>query len=162
RPFLVLAGQRTFEALGTQFNVRTLPAGNVDLLVAQGQVRILDARPREPDTPALRRAALRYGELTVDALQEAVVYPGFQTLDSIGANEMQARLAWQKGMIVLDDQALVDALVEIERYTSRKFVLADAKLGELRVSGRFRTGNVNAVRLVLRQNFLVASRTDTR
>ncbi len=31
--------------------------------------------------------------------------------------------------------------------TSTKFVLADRKLGALRVSGSFRTGNVNAVRL---------------
>jgi len=41
-------------------------------------------------------------------------------------------------------------------------VLSDARLGDLRVSGSFRTGNVNAVRLALRQNFLVASRRDTR
>ena len=59
-------------------------------------------------------------------------------------------------------KALEDALAEIERYTSTRFVLADQKLGAVRVSGRFHTGNVNAVRLALRQNFRIASRRDTR
>lgn len=161
RPFNVLAGARTFQAQGTRFNLRTLP-DNVDLIVAEGQVKILDARPREPKTPARRRDVLTYGEQTISAFEEALVDPGFQSVSPIDAGEMQVRLAWQKGMIILDDKALEDALAEIQRYTPTKFVLADEKLRALRVSGSFRTGNVNAVRLVLRQNFLVASRRDTR
>ena len=161
RPFNVVAGQRTFQALSTQFNLRIL-ADNVDLIVTEGDVKILDARPREPKTPARRRDVLTYGEQTISAQEEALVDPGFQSVSPIDANEMQKRLAWQKGLIVFDDRALGDALAEIERYTPTKFVLADEKLGALRVSGRFPTANVNAVRLALRQNFLLASRRDTR
>ena len=161
RPFNVIAGQRTFQAMGTQFNLRVLH-DNVDLIVTQGQVKILESRPREPTTPARRRDVLVYGEQTIDAHEEALVDPGFQSVSPIDANEVQARLAWQKGLIVFDDKSLGDALAEIERYTPTKFVLADEKLGALRVSGSFRTGNVNAVRLALRQNFLLASRRDTR
>lgn len=161
RPFNVIAGQRTFQAQGTQFNLRTQP-DNVDLIVIDGKVTILDARAREPKTPARRRDTLTYGEQTINAFQEALVDPGFQSVSPIDASEMQARLAWQKGMIIFADKALEDALAEIERYTSIKFVLADRKLGALRVSGSFRTGNVNAVRLALRQKFYVASRRDTR
>ena len=161
RPFNVLAGQREFEALGTQFNLRVLP-DNVDLIVMQGQVRILDSRPREPTTPARRRDVLTYGEQTIGVGEEALVDPGFQSVSPIDSNEMQVRLAWQKGLIIVEDRSLGDALAEIERYTRTKFVLADEKLRTLRVSGSFRTGNVNAVRRVLRQDFLVASRKDTR
>ena len=161
RPFNVLAGARTFQAQGTRFNLRTLPA-NVDLIVVEGQVKILNARRKEPTTPARRRDVLTYGEQTISAFEEAVVEPGFQSVSPIDASEVQVRLAWQKGMIILDDKALEDALAEIQRYTPTRFVLADETLGALRVSGSFRTGNVNAVRLVLRQNFLVASRRDTR
>jgi transmembrane sensor len=161
RPFNVVAGERTFQASATQFNLRVLP-DSVDLIVMDGQVKILDARPREPKTPARRRDVLTYGEQTIHAFEEALVDPGFQSVSPIEAAEMQARLAWQKGLIIVDDKALEDALAEIQRYTPTKFVLTDRKLGALRVSGSFRTGNVNAVRLVLRQNFLVASRRDTR
>ena len=160
-PFHVIAGARTFEALGTQFNVRTLRE-NVDLIVIEGQVKVLDARPKEPTSPARRRDVITYGEQTIRAFEEALVDPGFQSVSPIDASEIQVRLAWQKGLIILDDKALEDALAESERYTSTKFVLADGSLSTLRVSGRFRTGNVNAVRFALRQNFLVASRRDTR
>jgi transmembrane sensor len=141
--------------------VRTLP-DNVDLIVIEGEVKILDARPREPKTPARRRDVLTYGEQTIHTFEEALVDPGFQSVSPIGPGEVQVRLAWQKGLIILDDKALEDALAEIQRYTPIRFVLADEKLGALRVSGSFRTGNVNAVRLALRQNFFVASRRDTR
>lgn len=161
RPFNVIAGQRTFQAQGSQFNVRTLPR-NVDLIVFKGSVRILDARPREPKTPARRRDVITYGEQTIGAFEEALVDPGFQSVSPIDRSEVAARLAWQKGMIIFSDKALEDALAEVERYTSARFVLTDQKLGALRVSGSFPTGNVNAVRLALRQNFLVASRRDTR
>jgi transmembrane sensor len=160
-PFNVVAGQRTFQAQRTQFNVRTLP-DNVDLIVIEGEVKILDARPREPKTPARRRDVLTYGEQTIHAFEEALVDPGFQSVSPIDPGEVQVRLAWQKGLIILDDKALEDALAEIQRYTPTRFVLADEKLGTLRVSGSFRTGNVNAVRLALRRNFFVASRRDTR
>ena len=73
-PFNVIAGQRTFQAQGTRFNLRTLP-DNIDLIVMEGRVKILDARPREPTTPARRRDVLIYGEQTIDAFQEALVDP---------------------------------------------------------------------------------------
>jgi transmembrane sensor len=162
RPFSVTAGRRRFQALGTRFNLRTLTPDNVELTVTEGQVKVLDAPPHLPDTPARRRDTITYGEQTVNAFEEALVEPGFQSVSHIETSEVEARLAWQQGMIVFDDKALQDALAEVERYTYTKFVLADAKLGALRVSGRFHTGNVNAVRQALRQNFLVASRRDTR
>jgi transmembrane sensor len=161
RPFNVIAGQRTFQALGTRFNLRTLP-DNVDLIVLDGAVKILDARPTEPTTPARRRDVLFYGEQTIHAFEEALVDPGFQSVSPIDASEMQVRLAWQKGLIIFEDKALSDALAEVQRYTPVKFVLADKKLAALRVSGRFRVGNVNAVRAALHQSFQVASRRDTR
>lgn len=161
-PFNVISGQRTFQSGGTQFNLRALRE-NVDLIVMEGQVKILDAtRSRDPTTPARRRDALVYGEQTISAFEEALVDPGFQSVSPIDASEIQVRLAWQKGMIILDDKALEDALAEIARYTSTKFVLADRKLGELRFSGSFSIGNVNAVRMALHQKLLIASRRDTR
>jgi transmembrane sensor len=160
--FSVTAGRRRFQAQGSRFNLRTLARDNVELTVAAGQVTLLDAPARLPDTPARRRDVITYGEQTVSAFEEALVEPGFQSVSHIEAGEVEARLAWQQGLIVFEDKALPDALAEVERYTLAKFVLADAQLNALRVSGRFRTGNVNAVRLTLRQKFLVASKRDTR
>jgi transmembrane sensor len=162
RPFIVNAGRRRFQAMDTQFNLRTLTAENVELTVIEGQVKVLDAPPRLPDSPARRRDIVTYGEQTVSASEEALVEPGFQSVSHIESSEVAARLAWQQGLLIFEDKALQDALAEVERYTHAKFVLPNAQLGLLRVSGSFRTGNVNAVRLALRQKFGLASRQDTR
>ncbi|MEJ1963281.1 MAG: FecR domain-containing protein [Gammaproteobacteria bacterium] len=161
-PLSVTAGRRRFEARDTRFNLRTLTRENVELTVIEGHVTVIDAPARLPDSAARRRDAITYGEQIVNAFEEAIVEPGFQSVSPIQASEVQARLAWQQGLIVFDDKALSDALAEVERYTQARFVLADAKLGALRMSGRFHNGNVNAVRLALRQNLLLASRRDTR
>ncbi len=160
RPFNVSAGRRQFQALGTRFNLRALARENVELIVTEGQVKVLYAPPRLPDTPARRRDAVTYGEATVGAFEEALVEPGLQSVTHIDESEVEARLAWQRGMLIFDNKALEDVLAEVERYTATRFVLADDKLRSVRVSGRFRAGNVNALRLALRENFLISSRRD--
>ena len=45
--------------------------------------------------------------------------------------------AWEQGELCLDDQPLAAALEEINRYTSRRVVMADPSLATLRVGGRF-------------------------
>ena len=123
RPFIVRAGMRRFQATGTRFNVRVLSPELTELTVTDGTVKVMDAPPRLPETPAQRRATLLYGETTVQALETAQVEPGFQSVSPIDASEAEARLAWQRGLIVFDDEALQDALVEIDRYTTTKFVM---------------------------------------
>jgi transmembrane sensor len=160
RPFSVNAGRRRFLAGGTQFNLRTVTPENVELIVMDGTVKVMDAPPSEPRTPARRRDIITYGQATISAFQEALVEPGFQSISHIEASEMNARLAWQRGFIICEDKALPDMLAEVERYTPTRFVVADDSLRNVRISGSFRTGNVNAVRRALRQDFLVKSQRD--
>jgi transmembrane sensor len=160
RPFIVDAGRRRFQVEGTKFNLRMLTPDNVELTVAEGAVKVLDAPPALPATPARRRDPITYGEAIVRAFEEALVEPGFQSVTHIGANDVEARLAWQRGLIVFEDKALEDALAEVERYTQTRFVVADDKLRHVRVSGQFPIRNVNSVRQALNRGFLVKSRQD--
>jgi transmembrane sensor len=161
RPFHVNAGRREFQAIGTRFNLREISDENVELTVTEGVVKVLDAPPRLPQTPARRRDPITYGEATVVAFQRAEVEPGFQYVTHIQPGEVQARLAWQQGLIVANDKALEDLIAEVERYTNTKFVLAD-ELRSVRVTGSFRTGNVNNVRQTLRRHFSVRSQRDSQ
>jgi ferric-dicitrate binding protein FerR (iron transport regulator) len=43
-----------------------------------------------------------------------------------------------------------------------RFVLRDPEMGQLRVTGTFRTGDVGALRRALRKQFSIFSRKDTR
>jgi transmembrane sensor len=160
RPFNVHAGKRDFQVLGTRFNVRVLTSENVELTVSEGEVKVLYAPPRWPDTPAKRRENLSYGEATLTALETAVVEPGYQSVRSLVANEMEARLAWQRGMLVFDGAPLEDVLAEVDRYTRTKFVLADKALANVQIAGTFRTGDVDGLLRELREKYHVDSRRD--
>jgi transmembrane sensor len=162
RPFIVRAGMRRFQATGTRFNVRVLSPELTELTVTDGTVKVMDAPPRLPETPAQRRATLLYGETTVQALETAQVEPGFQSVSPIDASEAEARLAWQRGLIVFEDEALQDALLEVDRYTTTKFVLADEKVRHVRIGGSFRTGDVDGLLSSLRDKFRVDSKRDAQ
>jgi transmembrane sensor len=162
RPFYVSAGRRQFQAIGTTFNLRELPNENVELTVTEGEVKVLHASPRIPESPARRREPITYGEATVGVSETALVEPGFQLVTHIEPDEVQARLAWQKGFLVFEDKALEDVLAEMERYTHTRFVVHSPELRTLRIWGKFRTGDVGALRSALRKDFGVFSRKDTR
>lgn len=160
RPFVVNAGMRRFQATGTRFNVRVISRELTELTVTDGTVKVMDAPPRLPETPAQRRATLLYGETTVQALETAQVEPGFQSVSPIDANEADARLAWQRGLIIFQDEALQDALVEVDRYTTIKFVLADEKVRHVRIDGSFRTGDIDGLLSSLKDKFRVDWKRD--
>jgi transmembrane sensor len=162
RPFSVRAGRREFQALGTRFNVRLLSPENIELTVTEGEVKVLYAPPRWPETPAKRRENLTFGETTLNALQIALVEPGYQSVRPLVPAEMQARLAWQRGMIIFDGERLEDVLVEMDRYTEAKFVLADNALSAVRIGGNFRTGDVDGLLRTLRDRFAIDSRRDAQ
>ncbi|MEP7246361.1 MAG: FecR domain-containing protein [Gammaproteobacteria bacterium] len=161
-PLHVSAGQRQFQAAGSRFNLRALTPQTVELTVIAGQLKLLYAPPHMPESPAQRREEVTYGETTLCALETATVEPGFQSVSNIQASELEARLAWQQGLLVFDQRALEDVIAEVERYTTTRFVLADQALRNVRISGRFPAGNVNSVRHALYEKFLIGSGKDAQ
>jgi transmembrane sensor len=162
RPFRVYAGRRHFEATGTRFNVRVMSPDNVELTVTEGQVKVMYATPKLPETPALRRTTVTYGETTLSALEGASVAPHFQLVSKLEPNEADARVAWQRGLIVFESRTLPEVLDEVDRYTRTRFVLADERLREVRIGGQFRTGDIDGLLRTLREKFLIDSRRDTQ
>jgi transmembrane sensor len=90
------------------------------------------------------------------------VEPGFQSVSQIDQSEADARLAWQRGLIIFEDEALQDALDEVDRYTTTQFVLADEKVRHVRIDGSFRTGDVDGLLASLRDKFRVDWRRDAQ
>jgi transmembrane sensor len=162
RPFLVMAGRRRFEAVGTRFNVRVRRDDMVEVTVAEGEVKVHYTTPKLPDDPALRRTTLTYGETILGALETADVGPHFQLVSRLAPDEADARVAWQRGFIVFDSRALPDALDEIDRYTRTRFVLGDERLRNVRIGGQFKTGDVEGLLRTLREKFLIDSQRDAQ
>jgi transmembrane sensor len=64
-------------------------------------------------------------------------------------------LAWHDGAIVFDGVPLVQAIAELNRYTDTRLVVVDASIDDLRVGGRFRTGDVDGFLEALTKAFPV-------
>lgn len=135
RPFIVTAGGGSVIARGTVFDVRLTPAG-VSVVLLEGAIEVRNRRGggtgTDPDTSSTRRLA---------AGQQISFVPSDPLPPPQPARP--ADLRWTSGMLSFDDARLADAVAELNRYSARKITLAAPALGELKLSGGFRAGDVD-------------------
>jgi transmembrane sensor len=138
RPFLVHAGDAVIRDIGTQFEVRLHSDRDVDVLVDQGQVEVQGpaaAAAGAAHAAAGWQQALRAGERLV------IAGPRLSVL-SVSPHQLADELAWCQGALVFESEPLARAVAEVGRYTRARIVVDGAKVGALRISGRFRTDDV--------------------
>lgn len=124
RPFAVDAGDQTIVDRGTAFGVR-LDRDQVAVMLVEGEVAV-GARGGAPGHE------LRPGQrLVVQAGRPARV----EQFDPIAA------LAWREGFVQFSDTPLSEAVAEMNRYGGRRMVIADPRVGALKISGRFKLGD---------------------
>jgi transmembrane sensor len=160
RPFNVYAGKRVLQAVGTAFNVRLLSADDVELTVTEGKVKVLPDGRDDSGAAGGRSGDISVVETTVTAQETAIVQPEVETVRRLAPAEMDARLAWQRGMLIFTGETLDIVLSEVDRYTNTEFVLEDDALRLVRVGGYFRTGDIDGLLEALRTNFGIASRKE--
>lgn len=158
RPFLVHAGNMLVRAVGTEFNVRLRETQDVEITVTEGKVEVVSQTSgnakRFYAVLASTETATARTELTVgQRFEPAGASPVVQMAPVVVANS----LAWREGAIVFDGEPLVEAVVELNRYTDTKLVVADASIQGLRVGGRFRTGDVDGFLEALTRAFPVTT-----
>jgi transmembrane sensor len=140
RPFSVTARDRTVVATGTAFNIDMLrPEVRVTLI--EGRVLILPhataaipliERPSRPAKPVELHAG------------EALVAGRDATAQVVANADLDQATAWQKGKLMFDREPLGEAVERVNRYSSRRIVVADAKAAAVPISGVFNIGDVNA------------------
>jgi transmembrane sensor len=137
RPFVVEAGDQRVTALGTAFDVRLddLDTGDsVQVTLTEGTVSVEPIR-----SPLIR--------LIRPPAVAAVLEPGEALVVKDDAPAMKSKAdlvkisSWRQGQVVFDNDTLDAAVAEINRYSSLRIELADARLGQLRVSGVFKAGH---------------------
>ena len=65
----------------------------------------------------------------------------------LAAMDEQARertFSWLQGRLIFDDERLATIVAEVSRYTAVKLTIAP-ELGDIRLSGRFKTGDTEAL-----------------
>lgn len=129
RPFQVVAGGGTVEALGTAFVVDRLP-GTVDVAVVEHAVAIrLDADPGGADTRLDHGRALRYSATAIGEAHEV---------------DIERILAWQQQRLVFDRLPLDEVIARLDRHHRGRIVLANPALATHTVSGIFDARNTAA------------------
>jgi len=154
RPLVVNVSGRSVEAIGTAFCVRKTTDTEIEVSVDEGRVavyqRLGSVARLKPEIKPILTASLKAGEVLT-------IVDGEPQLALYGQDEMFDRLAWREGMIVINDETLDYVIQEFKRYSEQKVLLADRSMGEIRVAGYFRLGDVDALLVALENNFNIRS-----
>lgn len=153
-PFVVVAGDRQVQALGTSFVVRK-EAERLAVTLVEGSVVVSPVLPAhtEPvlpttgssatveqpsDTAALhvRKSA---GEFKLAAGQRLTFDAGSAT--TLDTPSIEKTTAWRRGQVILDDTPLQAAVIEMNRYNETKLVVADPDAAALTINGLFQAGD---------------------
>ena len=126
REFRVKAGEAEIVALGTQFDVRLKPSSTV-VTVVEGQVEVQAFSGRGVGERGTMRVAAGY-QLQID---DGVLAAQSERVDTAAA------VAWRQRKIDFDSRPLGEVADEFNRYGVVQFVIEDAGLRALRVSGVF-------------------------
>ena len=163
RPFVVRAGDKRVVAVGTKFSVRR-DGNEVWVVVTEGKVRMENraaqsrAAPTQSPTSSSGSASPEVVFLPAGSVAHAAD-AGVLVKEETAA-EAEAALSWRQGYVVLHDTPIADAAAEFNRYNTRKIVIRDAEVGQIRIGGNFRSTSTDAFVRLLADGFPI--RVDER
>ena len=132
-PFVVTAAGRTVTALGTAFDVR-LDDDAFKVTLVEGKVRV------EASAPAMDPKSVKV-QATEMVAGSQLVAPDDEQWRLTRTNVI-TETSWTRGQLVFEDEPLGDVVEELNRYSARKMVIADASLTAMPISGTFKVGDV--------------------
>lgn len=127
RPFVVTVGRREVIAHGTAFDIRT-DAERFRLTMVEGKVSVHSAGAKGADKAGV--------PLVAGQQMSAVRNGGAVSITTIDPSK---DTAWLQGRVNFEDEPLVQAVDEMNRYSVHRIVLGDRSLDQLLINGSFRT-----------------------
>jgi transmembrane sensor len=153
RPFVVEAGDRRVTAHGTAFDVRLEEHDQVQVTLVEGRVSVeaLKSSGAGPNGTA-DRVDLLPGDQLIATPMRAVTKR---------KTDVGKAISWREGQLVFDDDTLAAAVAEVNRYSTKKIVLAYTRLGALRMSGVFIAGHSESFLETVTGHFPIKVTTDS-
>ena len=164
RPFSVMAGDKSFTALGTVFNVQRNTSSDLELVVTEGKVMITDPSVAVSandfkDYQLADNNAKKVRKINANIVisgEKAIIEQSItKPITQLSVDDVQRDLAWQNGMLIFNGEHLSDALNEVSRYTSTRFELSSDELANIKVAGVFKAGDVEGLLESLQTNFAI-------
>ena len=151
-PLSVYADGQVIQAVGTAFNVEVKHEG-VELIVTDGKVLVADQPEQNP--LSLRDVRLPQDATSVSKGQWLQFGQANEKVTNIAQHDEQALLSWQSGELIFRGEPLVEALMEVERYTHYQFRYTNDALKQIKVAGLFKTDDLDSLLVALEDNFSV-------
>lgn len=130
RPFVVAAGHRQIEALGTSFVVREEDQ-QLSVTLVEGKVAVSAA------DAAVRGVA---GEAVTLTPGERLTFKS-DVAGAIDRPSLEKVTAWRRGQVDLEQIPLAEAATEMNRYSTLKLRVEQAEAAHLPIDGVFRAGD---------------------
>ena len=157
RPFVVAAGDKLVTATGTAFTVR-VEKEQVEVTLVEGRVRVEEAPP-PVRAPASRAAP---------PVESTDMNPGSRLVAvedrhwTMGRVDTSKATSWMEGQLIFEDRPLGQVVAELNRYSDRKIVIADAAVANTPITGAFATGDVEGFVSAVRAYRLASVVSETR
>ena len=157
KQFVVYAGKYAVRAVGTSFSVQLL-SGSVELNVTDGRVEVaaLPDKARESITPDLDNIEKATSVIPIVKGQRAILKDEEDELElvqKVEDEQMEKSLSWRNGLLIFDDDPLLDVVDEINRYSPVRIVIADETISDTRIGGYFRVNDVPAILDTMEKGF---------
>lgn len=143
RPFVVRTEHGNVAALGTMFAVSTGSRRDV-VTVLEGAVSVSSGQQALPLTQYDGQPLVSASEQssTLLAGEGAEISGGNVRSRHLGDGGIEQQLSWRSGFVVFSNEPLSSALAEMSRYTDTSIHIADRRLDDIRISGRFSTRDI--------------------
>jgi transmembrane sensor len=148
RPFVVDAAGIAVQAVGTEFTV-TLEPERVAVLVTDGKVRV-ESRDDPAGTGSAPGPIVAAGQRALIARGPVLSSP---QVSAVSAEQIQEQLAWKPRLLDFSESTFEEIAREFNRHNPVKMTLGDASLATRRLSGTFRSDNVQAFVHLLESDF---------
>ncbi|MEQ1528204.1 MAG: FecR family protein [Methylococcales bacterium] len=125
-PFIVATAQGTVRVVGTRFTVKAEETTQVD--VESGIVACTSEQGESRQLIAGQHTSI-----------------ASQSVATITQIDPSRAFAWLKGRLIFQDQPLAEVIAELDRYLPGAILIADAKLGQTRITGNYKLEDTAAI-----------------
>lgn len=141
RPFYVETENGSVRAVGTEFEVYE-HNGEIIVTVVEGSVAVSERHAAEVAIEAQQPNDAPNTEQLLQAQERIALAPGkAMTPVPVDPVPLKRSVAWTSGRLVFDDELLIEAIEEVNRYSKQRILVGDQRLRSLRISGVFRVGD---------------------
>jgi transmembrane sensor len=139
RPFIVYAGNRLVQAIGTKFIVH-LKSENIQVTVTDGKVKMSKVALNKnlTDIKTLHSTDIKKDDVYITKGEKVIVGSDqAPKLTRIKPENIKRALSWLDGKLIFVNEELFNVIEEINRYIDVEIVLKDPSLHKITISGRF-------------------------